>query len=31
MAHTTQTPKNPHVNRPTTAIGSAVQASEGPI
>ena len=25
MAHTKQTPKNPHVSRPTTAIGSDVQ------
>ena len=25
MAHTKQTPRNPHVSRPTTAIGSDVQ------
>ena len=25
MARTKQTPRNPHVNRPTTAIGSDVQ------
>ena len=31
MAHTKQTPKNPHVCRPTTAIGSDVQQEEKTI
>ena len=26
MAHTKQTPRNPHVHKPTTAIGSDVQS-----
>ena len=28
MAQTTQTPKNPHVSRPTTAIGIDVQPEQ---
>ena len=28
MACTKQTPKNPHVSKPTTAIGSDVQAKQ---
>ena len=28
MAHTKQTPRNPHANRPTTAIGSDVQPKQ---
>ena len=28
MAHTKQTPRNPHVSRPTTAIGSDVQPEQ---
>ena len=28
MAHTKQTPRNPHVNRPKMAIGSDVQPEQ---
>ena len=30
MAHTKQTPRNPNVDRPATAIGSDVQPKEEP-
>ena len=29
MAQTKQTPKNPHVSQPTTALGSDVQPEQG--
>ena len=31
MAHTKQTPRNPHVDKPTTAIGSDVQPEQRTI
>ena len=31
MVHTKQTPRNPHVDRPTTAIGSDVQPKQRTI